>query len=345
VAEVAKTAPKQHPVAVLREQLEGRIDTFRNALPPHIKPDRFIAAVITSVNINPDLLACDRRSLFMAAVRCAADGLMPDGTEAAIVPFKKTCTYMPMYQGLLKKFRNSGQFKWVGAGLAYEGEIFEHWIDEQGEHFKHVPQPELADPKKIRRVYAVASTKDGGFFVASLSMADINKRRNMSRASREDAPWKMWESEMMKKTAIRVLSRLLPKSSDLDAFVREDEEESLGIEHATAAIEDKRTAAFGSALDHFAGGEDEPGTTKPADGDAATKPAAEQTAAETAAAASPSNPPASDEALAAACALGREGFRNGLARRAVPPELREPGRVAEALAWTTGWDSEQAGRQ
>ena len=73
----------------------------------------------------------------------------------------------------------------------------------------------------------------------------------MSRATRDDAPWKKWEPQMMKKTALRSPSKLLPKSSDIDAFLRRDEEESLGDE-TSEAIADQRGEAFGSVLDHFA---------------------------------------------------------------------------------------------
>jgi recombination protein RecT len=321
---------KKNEVVVLKEQLESRLDTFRTALPPHIKPDRFIAVAQTTANLNTDLYACERRSLFMALVKCAQDGLMPDGTEAAIVPYKTKAQYIPMFQGLLKKFRNSGQFKWIKADVVYDGEFYEHWIDETGEHFKHVPNSDLADPSKIKRVYAVATTKDGGFFVEDMSLKQINKRKAMSKASRDDAPWKQWPEEMMKKTALRALSKILPKSSDLDAFIQRDEEESLGIQHATSGIEQSRIAAFGTALDHFSG--DEP----PKDGDAA---AGAQAAANRADAAA--SPPKTTDAIGAARELGRKGFRDGLARRAVPPELREPNRSAEALAWTEGWDLEQ----
>jgi recombinational DNA repair protein RecT len=57
---------------------------------------------------------------------------------------------------------------------------------------------------------------------------------------------------MMKKTALRVLSKLLPKSSDIDIFLQRDEAESLGVE-TVHAIDDQRGAAFGNVLDHFAG--------------------------------------------------------------------------------------------
>jgi recombination protein RecT len=216
-----------------------------------MKPERFISSVMTAVQLNPDLLACERRSLWLACMRAAQDGLLPDGKDAAIVAYKQKAQYLPMYQGLLRKFRNSGQFKWITAGVVYDGEVFEHWIDENGEHFKHVPSNDNPD-RKVRRVYSLATTKDGGVFIADLSLADINKRRAMSRASRDDAPWKQWPDEMMKKTALRVLSKLLPQSSDIDVFLQRDEAESLGVE-TVQAIDDQRGAAFGNVLDHFAG--------------------------------------------------------------------------------------------
>jgi recombination protein RecT len=249
---MTEAATKQtHPLVVLDTYLRERVDSLRSALPPHMKPERFISSVMTAVQLNPDLLACERRSLWLACMRAAQDGLLPDGKDAAIVAYKQKAQYLPMYQGLLRKFRNSGQFKWITAGVVYDGEVFEHWIDENGEHFKHVPSNDNPD-RKVRRVYSLATTKDGGIFIADLSLADINKRRAMSRASRDDAPWKQWPDEMMKKTALRVLSKLLPQSSDIDVFLQRDEAESLGVE-TVHAIDDQRGAAFGNVLDHFAG--------------------------------------------------------------------------------------------
>jgi recombination protein RecT len=255
----ARATKQANPLVVLNTYLQERVDSLRTALPPHMKPERFISSVMTAVQLNPALMACERRSLWLSCMRCAQDGLLPDGQEAAIVPYKDKAQYLPMYQGLLKKFRNSGQFRWVGTGIVFEGDIYEHWITQEGEHFKHVPADDNSG-KKIRRVYALATTKDGGSFIADLSMAEIDKRRAMSRASRDDAPWKQWFEEMCRKTALRVLSKLLPKSSDIDIFLQRDEAESLGVE-TVQAIDDQRGAAFGNVLDHFAGSTaDEPKT-------------------------------------------------------------------------------------
>jgi recombination protein RecT len=59
-------------------------------------------------------------------------------------------------------------------------------------------------------------------------LTEVNKHRAVSRASREDAPWKQWEAAMQRKTALRELSKLLPKSSDLDAIMNQDERELYG---------------------------------------------------------------------------------------------------------------------
>jgi recombination protein RecT len=342
---MAEAAVKQaNPLVVLNSYLEQRVDSLRSALPPHIKPERFISSVMTAVQLNPDLLACERRSLWLACMRCAQDGLLPDGRDAAIVSYKAKAQYLPMYQGLLRKFRNSGQFKWITAGIVYDGEVFEHWIDENGEHFKHVPSNDNPD-RKAKRAYALATTKDGGVFIADLSLTDINKRRAMSQASRDDAPWKKWPDEMTKKTALRVLSKLLPQSSDLDIFLQRDEQESLGVE-TVETISDQRGAAFGNVLDHFAtsGEEASPGpassTASGAGSVGGEAQGASSEAANSSAAAAGDPAPAGGDSdpIEAAHRRGVEWRAKNGAKRAVPGEYRDPARTREQIAWEAGWN-------
>lgn len=240
-------ADKVHPLVVFRNYFDNRAGELRHALPTHITPEKFIRTIVTAAQTNPDLLACDKPSLWNACIRCAADGLLPDGREAAIVLYKNKAGYIPMYQGLLKLFRNSGEFRWVGAGIVFEGDEYDHWTDEKGEHFHHRPADDN-DGKKVRRVYALATTKDGGSFIADMSMSEIHKRRAMSRASRDDSPWKQWPEEMAKKTAIRVLSKFLPKSSDLERVIEHEEELEREAERNEPAQPRLTTA---SALDAF----------------------------------------------------------------------------------------------
>src|SRR5262245_21857456 len=206
------TVDNKPPLVVLRERLEARRGELKAAL-VDIPPEQFIRAVITAATINPEIQACSWQSVWLACMQACRDGLLPDGVEGAIVPYKGRAGWIPMYQGLLRRFRRSGQFKWITANVVRSGEEFERWIDESGEHFKHVPGDNIA--AAIERIYAMATTKVGGLFVAVLPIAEANKIRNMSRASREDSPWKMWPEEMYKKTALRRLSKMLPSARDL----------------------------------------------------------------------------------------------------------------------------------
>jgi recombination protein RecT len=345
------------PLVVIRDQFQARIGELRTALPAHISAERFVRVIMTAIQIHPDLAACERMSLWNSAMRCANDGLMPDGREAALVPFKGKVQYMPMYQGLLKKFRNSGQFKWVTAGIVYQGEEYVHFIDETGEHFRHVPS-DNPNPQ-IRRVYALATTLDGGSFIADLPLKDVDKRRAMSRATREDAPWKQWPDEMMKKTAIRVLSKLLPMSSDLDALIRRDEEALLGVEAvAETRVELAERPSTQAALDHFGGDSTkEVLQTEPQSSDAndvtdsgvrtkeetVPEPGAGQGTA--GAADGPAETPAplsavSDpQRLRVAFLAGQHARDIGVPRKNPPLDYRDPKRTDECKAWWDGWDS------
>jgi recombination protein RecT len=334
--EIASAEPKRIPPMVqLRNFLDQRMGEIKTALPAHISPERFIRVVITAAQINPEILACDRQSLWNACMRAANDGLLPDGVEGAIVPFKSKATWIAMYGGLLKKFRNSGEFKWVTAGLVYENDEYDHWIDETGEHFKHRPADDNTG-KKIRRVYALATTKEGGSFIADMSVSEVDKRRKMSRAQREDAPWKVWPEEMMKKTALRQLSKLLPKSSDLDSLMRRDEEALYGMESVeerrqTIAARPADTAFMLDAFGAEAPEKEEQDAEVP-EGGGMENPID----ADSAASISDNHPADSSTEESIAYKRGKKDRARGTQKRAVPGEYRESARLA--IAWTRGWE-------
>jgi recombination protein RecT len=251
--DVATTTAPKHPLVILRERFEQRRDELKNMLPNDVSPERFIRAITTSAQLNPDILACQWSTLWTAGVRAARDGLVPDGREGAIVPFKSTATWIPMYQGLLKRFRRSGQFRWITADVVREGEEFYHYVDEHGEHIRHTPGDNFDAP--ILKIYAMATTKDGGVFVTVMSIAEVNKIRAMSKATREDSPWRMWFSEMAKKTALRRLSKVLPSEGDLpDDDVDNFEAPALAppVPGTMSIASEPRARGAAAALDQFA---------------------------------------------------------------------------------------------
>ena len=194
--------------------------TFKMSLPPQIPSAKFIRVAQTAIRQNPGLAGLDRQSLYAAFHKCAADGLLPDGREAAIVPFGQTATYMPMIQGICKKARNSGEIKTINSQIVYENDKYKHWIDENGEHFKH--QPADGDRGHPIKVYAFCQTKDEGVFFEEMTMDDLAAIEKMSKGATWKGPFK---TEMWRKSAIRrLLKYRVPSSTDIDDVIRENDE-------------------------------------------------------------------------------------------------------------------------
>lgn len=260
------TIEKPKPTVEFRDQWTRQEMEIKTALPAHMPVERFMRVVMTAVNGNPDLLAADRRSLFESAMRAAQDGLLPDGRDGALVIFNtkvndewvKKVQWMPMVGGILKKVRNSGELLSIAAYVAYEKDHFEYSLGDE-ESISHRPCLE-EDRGNPRLVYAVAKTKDGGIYREIMTIKDVEKVRNVSRA-KNGGPWKDWWDEMAKKTVIRRLAKRLPMSSDLDDLIRRDDDlydfqgkradmEGMHQELAAPTVMDRLKMAQKPAEDH-----------------------------------------------------------------------------------------------
>jgi hypothetical protein len=252
-----------------------------------------------------------------------------------------------MYGGVLRQFRRSGQFKWLKTDVVREGERFEHWVTNAGEHFLHVPGDNFNAP--IIKAYALATTKDGGEFCKVMSRAEIDKHRSFSRAQRDDSPWKVWFEAMAQKTAIIQLAKILPNARDLMG----EEEELPELEApATAPAPIARAPGAAAALEQFSraspAGGDNPHPV--ADVDAAREEGEEQGTADAASAAriaderDPAPADDHDEHLAIfnAYKSGQTAKSSGHRRTALPGELCDSRRSREAIAWQAGFDGDPA---
>lgn len=225
----------------MRNTLDKLRPQIGAALPSHIPADRFIRIAMTSWNMTPALHEAERSSLLGAWMKCAQDGLLPDGREAAIVLFRdkkaggKTAQYMPMVAGILKKIRNSGELQSIATQVVHEADVrdgkFRYWVDEDGEHIRHEPDM-LSDRGKPVGAYAMAKTKDGGLYIEVMKKDQIMSVKDVSR-SKEFGPWSgPFELEMWRKTALKRLSKRLPMSTDVDELLKRDDED---VDFALAA--------------------------------------------------------------------------------------------------------------
>lgn len=213
---------KVTPVEEIKTSLARMSESGQFPLPKHIQPERFLAVAQMAVVNSASLVQCDRNSLYSEIVKCAQDGLYPDGREAAIVPFKGKAKYMPMVAGICKKARNSGEISVIDSQVVYENDTYEFWTDEKGPHFKHVKA--RGDRGKPWMTYAYAIGKDGGVFFEEIDEEQMKAIEAKSNAN--DSPWKgPFKDEMRRKSALRRLGKYrLPSSSDLDFTFKQDDD-------------------------------------------------------------------------------------------------------------------------
>lgn len=229
---------KTHPLTILRSELVKMQPEFAAALPRHISVERFARTVMTAIMGNLDLVNCDRRSLWNAAMRAAMDGLLPDGREGVIVPFKiagrKMAQWLPMIAGLRKKARNSGELSTWDCHVVHERDQFDFALGDDP-HITH--RPWLGpDRGKVVAAYSIARLKDGEKSYEVMTAEELEAIRKLSKA--EHGPWDDFYAEMCRKTVARRHSKSLPMSSDLDDLIRRDDESEDTQRFPSASLDD-----------------------------------------------------------------------------------------------------------
>ena len=216
-------------------------------LPSNVSYDAFRNAAIVAVQDNPSILQCQPDTVFKAIRRLAAAGLVPDGQEAAIVPFKGQAQAMPMVRGLLRVARNSGEVISIWSEVVFEGEDFRIRIEDGERRFEHDYDPMNRGSGAIKGAYAVAKLRDGTIELETMGREQIEKRRRASANQKGDQAtgiWAQWPDEMAKKTVIRALCKRLPMSSDdLRRLMVEDEANEVRLRDVTPEPEAPRKNA------------------------------------------------------------------------------------------------------
>lgn len=187
--------------------------------------DKFVQISINYIKENRKLLEKNKISLYASITKAAQQGVYIDGQESALVPFKGDVKLMIMYKGLLKQVRNSGELESLNCAVCYENDVFEYYVDENGEHLKHVPSFTSSDRGKPKLTYCIARIKSGSSpYIEIMTEEDVQCCKKSSKAG-SDSPWNgAFADEMRKKTVIRRISKRLPMSTDLQASLHLDDE-------------------------------------------------------------------------------------------------------------------------
>lgn len=229
------------------EEFRGAV---ANALPKHLKPERFIRIAINALTRTPKLLECTQESFFRCLLDLSSLGLEPDGRRAHLIPYGKECTLIVDYKGLAEMAMRSGIISVIHADVVCENDEFEY---DRGELTTH-----KIDYRKSRgemfAAYALVKFKDGTEKCDVMSKEDIVAIQRRSRAG-NNGPWKTDFNEMAKKTVFRRLSKWLPLSAEFRDALEVDEDELASMKRLDSAPQ------FVPAMDLGAG------DTKPQIGD------------------------------------------------------------------------------
>lgn len=204
-------------------------------LPKDVSYDAFTETAIIALQTKPELVECDRGTLYTAILRCAKDGLLPDGRQAAIVPFNtrvgntdnwvKRAQAMPMVEGVIYLFAKSGV-------QAYAVSIYQHdkvrlWNDDLGQHFEHEPMTFGERGERLGAV-AVGRDKAGRTWVEAMNMKDLEAAKKATKQKDKQGnltgPWKETPDRMEQKSALHRLGKRIPNIQirDDDEFMPSD---------------------------------------------------------------------------------------------------------------------------
>lgn len=200
------TAVAIRKAAQIIEKPEFQQEVAKALVGETIGAQKFLRVARTALLQNPDLDKADPTSIVNAVMQCAGFGLLPDGREAAFVPFKGKCQFMPMVHGLRKKAAEHGVQ--IAAYCVYSNDVFEYELGLQPK-IKHVPVRLGQDRGVMIGAYAVATDRDGNKYVDVMAKSEIDAIRKRSAFS-DRGPWVSDYDEMAKKTVVRRSFKQVP---------------------------------------------------------------------------------------------------------------------------------------
>lgn len=221
---------QQPPIVRFKKDLQRLVDANELALPSNVSPDAFRNAAIVAAQDNESILSCKPETIFRSVRKLAAAGLVPDGREAALVPFSGECTAVPMVFGLIKMARRSGDVRDIRAHTVHERDEFEYVVGDV-ERLTHKPVL-FGDKGDPIAYYAIAILKDGTIVRTFMDKAEVEKIRKGAASQRGSAEpkgiWAKHYEQMAHKTVIRRLVKRLDLSAeDMRHITMDDEREPM----------------------------------------------------------------------------------------------------------------------
>lgn len=185
--------------------LEDRRDQLRDYLPDGVRVEDFVQSIKLAFIHNPSLHRCTAASKMQALYDCAYAGLDIAGKQphGYLVPRGTYCCFDLSYHGYIHLGIRSGAILNCRTGTIREGDKVRFWRDENGDHFKHMPQI-TSEPGKATHYYAVFKLADGSTLVSLMTEKEVEKHRDQfAQTSGSKTPWQTSFEAMAHKTCIK----------------------------------------------------------------------------------------------------------------------------------------------
>lgn len=159
-------------------------------------------------------------SFIDAVVRCAKDGLMPDGKQAAIARFKRVATYMPMAEGFCHILYSTGFVKDINHDVVRDCDEIDAVTGDDGyvRHKKPFKRPAQAE---TIGAWCVINLRTGGKIIELCDDKDLADIAGVSKATK--GPRIDWEDEMHRKGPFRRAIKRAPKNPRLAQLIAHDD--------------------------------------------------------------------------------------------------------------------------
>lgn len=213
--------------------IKSMMPQIKAALPKHLTGDRMARIMLTTLRLNPKLMQCSMESLAGAIIQASQLGWEPGSgmAQCALVPYGSEVKLIPMFGGLIDLATRSGRVMDVRANVILKGDV---WNISQGSDQKIHHLPDLERNKEpgfedVVLAYAVATMSNGIQKLEIVEKWKLTKIRSKSPSfGKASSPWVDWPIAMCRKTAIKQITKYLPKSAELQTALQLDNLADMG---------------------------------------------------------------------------------------------------------------------
>jgi len=213
----------QQVVAIMRDNKSAEARAIKAMLGGSEQAfQKYLATVFSLLATKSEVLEKATALSIVNAVKVAASmGLEPLTDDGGIVVYGDQATFMPQWQGYLKRIRNSGRVRDIDVQVAYEGDSFRYGTSQNGSWFIHEPTQDPAERGAFRYFYAYAVMPTGFVVLEVMTAAEVDAVRDQfakgldkkDQDGRFTSPWRTSYAEMGRKTVVRRLRKRLPQEA------------------------------------------------------------------------------------------------------------------------------------